>query len=276
MSYCVTKSKENQSNEDSVLVRDDMIAISDGAGGVGVFADEWSKYLVEKIAERNKEDLIATFEQFDAWIGEIWENFYNEHEKKALTEDGNFQHKFYQEGSFATLVVAWKMNETACHWLTYGDSVVFHYSKSKGALEHSFSSLKDFSNLPFLISCKDVLIKDGFRSGDFELQEDSVVFAASDALSHYILMMYYVARKEDFESEIQEILTRGDEETKFLSVALNEKDFSFDDLIQKLQSVAFDEKVFGEFVKDLREKNLLGTDDYTLAILDDKQCNIHS
>ena len=37
----------------------------------------------------------------------------------------------------------------------------------------------------------------GFKSGRFDVNEDCMVFAASDALAHYILLMYMVANKEN-------------------------------------------------------------------------------
>jgi hypothetical protein len=38
-------------NEDAAIVKDNIIAISDGAGGGGVFADRWSRYLVNNLPE---------------------------------------------------------------------------------------------------------------------------------------------------------------------------------------------------------------------------------
>ena len=46
----ITIAKENGiPNEDAVIAKDSLIAVSDGAGGGGVFADQWSKYLVDKL-----------------------------------------------------------------------------------------------------------------------------------------------------------------------------------------------------------------------------------
>ena len=112
------KFTDNIPNEDSCCVHDDMIAISDGAGGCGVFASDWSQYLIENIAKRAGNPPITSFEHLDEWIGNIWEPFYIEYEKKAMEYDGIFQSKFYKEGSFATLAVVWRISKDQCQWMT--------------------------------------------------------------------------------------------------------------------------------------------------------------
>lgn len=276
MSNYITLKKftDNIPNEDSCHVLENMIAISDGAGGCGVFASDWSRYLVEKIAIRSNETPITSFEELDDWVGEIWESFYNEHESKAMEYDGIFQTKFYQEGAYATLAVAWKTGDDTCHWVTFGDSVVFHYSKSKGQLEHSFTKLSDFSRPPYLISCKDPLQKEGFNSGNFILEDDSVVFAASDALSHYILMMYYVTHSDEYKDEIEELLKSHTTDAQMVSIAQNDN-ITFDVVIGHLQDISRNQELFDKFVKNLYERGVLDIDDYTLAFLkyDDTQCS---
>ena len=74
--------------------------------------------------------------------------------------DGNtamcvWLNKFYNEGSCATVAAAWKTNDEECRWIAYGDSVVFHY------------------NPPRLVSCKDPLEEEGFRSGVFHIDNAS-------------------------------------------------------------------------------------------------------
>lgn len=264
-------------NEDSCQVRNDMIAISDGAGGCGVFASDWSKYLVDNIANRPNDEPIVGFEQLDAWVGEIWEQFYNDHEAMAKQYDGIFQSKFYQEGSYATLAVVWQTGCDICHWITYGDSVVFHYSKSQRKFEHSFTKLADFSKPPYLISCKDSLQEEGFRTGDFVLYDDSVLFAASDALSHYILMMYYVTHPDEFKDELDELLQSHTTDASMVSIAQKDNTETFDTIIGQLQDISHNQEDFDKHVKELHKRGVLDIDDYTLAFLkyNDTPCSTH-
>ena len=45
----IAKWNDHVANEDSFYSSDTCIAVSDGAGGCGLFADEWSHYLIEQL-----------------------------------------------------------------------------------------------------------------------------------------------------------------------------------------------------------------------------------
>ena len=50
-SISIAKIGEGLINEDAAKATEKWIAVSDGAGGGGVFADLWSKYLVENLPD---------------------------------------------------------------------------------------------------------------------------------------------------------------------------------------------------------------------------------
>lgn len=246
-------------NEDAVIAKEDLIAVSDGAGGGGVFADRWSKYLAEHLPDKP----IKTFNAFDKWIDGIWEPFYNDCEGKAQREGGMLLNKFYEEGSFATLVAVWKTGE----WISYGDSVAFCYHRNTGILDHTFTKLADFNNPPYLINCKDLLNRKGFRHGKFEIGDDSMVFAASDTLAHYILMMYEVSYKDRFGEELLEAIDAQTKNSNFIKTAMSVDVFDFEkDVIQKLQNCNHG-FLLANHIKGLKQKGLIGHDDYSIAFL---------
>lgn len=123
MSYGVSipKLNDNIPNEDSFCKSDNLIAVSDGASGCGLFVREWSKYLLRHIPRKRA---ITSFVEFDAWVDGIWEAFYNEYEAVAKVGDGIFLNKFYNEGACATVAAAWRVSDEECRWVVYGDSVV--------------------------------------------------------------------------------------------------------------------------------------------------------
>lgn len=210
---------------------------------------------------------LSSFTALDDWVDGIWEKFYNEHEERAKEGDGILLNKFYNEGSYATIAAVWATEQGQCQWMTYGDSVVFHYSRQTGLLEHSFTRLANFSNPPRLVSCKDPLEEEGFRSGVFHLDDTSVVFAASDTLSHYCLMMYEVSKRMEFEDELAEERTKQTSNQQLLQVAEKEP-FNFDeDVLRPLLRSADSEADFKELMETLYVKRLIDMDDYTLAIL---------
>jgi len=254
----LAKFEEGIINEDAALVKKEVIAVSDGAGGGGVFADLWSKFLVGHLSDKP----IKSFKAFDKWIDGIWEPFYNDCEEMAKTEGGIFLNKFYDEGSFATLATVWEDGQ----WMSYGDSVAFCYDIITGRLQHSFGKIVDFNNPPYLINCKDLLDEKGFRCGKFRITTDCIVFAASDALAHYILMMYEVAHKDVYADELQEAIAAQTKNSNFIKTAMSLPSIDFDaDVIRKLLNCNRD-FLLGNHIKGLRKKGLIGHDDYSLAM----------
>jgi hypothetical protein len=246
-------------NEDAVTARKELIAVSDGAGGGGVFAERWSQYLVDHVPDKP----IKSYKDFDKWSDGIWEPFYNDCEKEAKKIGGLFLNKFYDEGSFATLVSVWKNGK----WISYGDSVVFCYNKRTGELQHSFTRLVDFNNPPYLINCKDPLDEKGFRTGQFKVDDDCIVFAASDTLAHYILMMYEVTHRDWYGEELVEAVDAQTKNSNFLKSAMRLRKMDFAKaVIQKLENCQYP-KQLKLHIERLKRWGLIGHDDYSLVIM---------
>ena len=254
----LAKFEDGITNEDAAIARKEVIAVSDGAGGGGVFADCWSKYLVEQLPD----DPIESYDAFDKWIDGIWEPFYNEFETKAKTIGGMFLNKFYDEGSFATLVAVWNTGQ----WIGSGDSVAFCYDRENGRLHHSFGRLVEFNNPPYLINCKDPLDEKGFKAGLFDIRPDSIVFAASDAVAHYILMMYEVAHKEEFENELLEAINAQTKDSNFIKTCLGQRKIDFGEVIKKLP-LCKNSGNYRKHIESLRKKGLIAHDDYSLVMM---------
>ncbi len=255
----IGKFEEGIVNEDAAIAKNNLIAVADGAGGGGIYAELWSKYLVEHLPD----ETITDYQTFDGWLDGIWEPFYNDCEEKAKKEGGMLLNKFYDEGSFATLVAVWRTG----HWISYGDSVAFCYHRNTGVLDHSFTKLSDFNNPPYLVNCKDPLNRKGFRHGKFEIDDDCIVFASSDALAHYILMMYEVANKDRFADELQEALNAHTKNSNFIKLAMRFRGVDFaTKVIKKLENCKYQQH-FAAHTDHLKSMGLLGYDDYSLAIL---------
>ena len=255
----IAKLGEGLVNEDAVKATQNWIAVSDGAGGGGVFADMWSKYLVEHLPD----EPITDYQAFDSWIDGIWEPFYNDSEEAAKQEGGMLLNKFYDEGSFATLVAVWKDG----HWISYGDSVAFCYNKKTGKLQHSFTKLSDFNHPPYLVNCKDPSDEKGFKCGRFKMDKNCIVFAASDALAHYILMMYEVAHKEKYAKELQDAIDAQTKNSNIVKTAMRLRKLDFTkDVIQKLENCKHQQQITAH-LGHLIKVGFIGHDDYSLAIL---------
>lgn len=254
----LAKFEEGIVNEDAAIAKENVIAVSDGAGGGGVFAERWSHYLVNHLPDQP----IKNYKAFDKWIDGIWEPFYNECEEEAKKIGGLFLNKFYDEGSFATLVAVWKNGV----WISYGDSVAFCYNKKTRELQHSFTRLADFNNPPYLINFKDPLNEEGFRRGMFKVDDDSIVFAASDTLAHYILMMYEVVHKEVYTNELKEAIDAQTKNSDFIKTAMAMENTDFEkNVIRKFQN-CFTWPFLLNHINSLKKNSLIGNDDYSFVI----------
>ena len=255
----IAKFEEGITNEDAAIARKDVIAVSDGAGGGGVFAERWSNYLVNHLPDKP----IKNYKAFDKWIDGIWEPFYNDCEEEAKKIGGLFLNKFYDEGSFATFVAVWKNGM----WISYGDSVAFCYNRKSKDLQYSFTRLADFNNPPYLINCKDPLDEKGFRRGQLAIDDDCVIMAASDTLSHYIIMMYEVFHKDRFSEELQEAINAQTKNSNFIKTAMTIEGLDFEkDVICKLLNCST-WPILQSHIKGLKKKGLIGHDDYSLVIM---------
>ncbi len=254
----ISKFEEGVVNEDAVNISKEWIAVSDGAGGGGVFADKWSNYLVHHIPEKP----ICDYQTFDKWIDNIWEQFYDECEKIATIEGGMLLNKFYDEGSFATLVAVWNNGQ----WISYGDSVAFCYDKEFGTLQNSFGHIVDFNKPPYLINCKDSTKKEGFKVGRFEKNNNSIVFATSDTFAHYILMMYKLSHIDKYYDELQEAISVRTKYSNIIKTAMNNKIDFEKDIINKILNCR-NVTNFQRHLQSLVRKGLIGHDDYSLVIM---------
>ena len=255
----LAKFEEDIVNEDAAIATESVIAVSDGAGGGGVFAERWSQYLVNHLPDNPIKD----YKAFDKWIDGIWEPFYNDCEEEAKKIGGLFLNKFYDEGSFATLVAVWKNGA----WISYGDSVAFCYNRKTKNLQHSFTRLVDFNNPPYLINCKDPLDEKGFRTGKFIVDDDCMVFAASDTLAHYILMMYKVSHRDLNNEEIIGAIDAQTKNSYFLKSAIRKRKINFEkDVIQKLENCKYP-KQLKLHIESLKRWGFIGHDDYSLVIM---------
>jgi hypothetical protein len=150
--------------------------------------------------------------------------------------------------------------------------VAFCYDRAKGDLQYSFSKLADFNKPPYLISCKDPLDEKGFRSGTFNTSETSVVFCASDALSHLVLMMYETGIQKlgshKYDAEIEEAINAQTKNSQYIKLA-SSLNSDFDSRMKYFLKLSKSNMIFRSGMTKHRERlKLVADDDYSLAVMD--------
>ncbi len=94
-----------------------------------------------------------------------------------------------------------------------------------------------------------------------------MVFAASDALAHYILLMYEVAHKDVYAEELQEAINAMTKNSNIVKTAMRLRKLDFSEkVIRKLENCKHPQQLKAH-VESLRRMGFLAIDDYSLAIL---------
>lgn len=247
-------------NEDSVICKDNLIAISDGAGGYGILADKWSKYLLEKLPIQP----VLNFKDFDLWLGSIWEEFFNKYEPLIKKKDPFVQNKFYQEGSCATLIAVWH-NENSINWIQYGDSSIFIYNKTTKQFRlKSPENVTEFLSNPRLINWKDVPSVKYLKIGEDKIKEDEILMIASDALSVYLFLSSIACEKRKLKDNEKNILSTHLEQYLNNLMGMSYSNY-YNDVIVPLVDSSKTEKSFQKYLKQLFDKKLIASDDYSFA-----------
>lgn len=257
----VCKPTDSSLNEDSIRVGNNLIAVSDGAGGGGLFAEKWSKYLVDNLPN----EPITRYNDFCGWLDAIWEPFFchYEHVSKEL---GNFAlNKFYEEGSYATIGCLW-IDDTIqkYNWVTYGDSVVFKYNRISKELFYSIKKFSEFNQPPYLVNCIKQTKEEGFGFGQGTYEKNDIFFIASDALSHYIILMYLVANNKHNE-EILSVLNLHSKNSFVIKNVMRMKQFDFENILMKLIRSSKNNINFKRHLYSLFKKNFITSDDYSFV-----------
>lgn len=100
-----------------------------------------------------------------------------------------------------------------------------------------------------------------------QLDEQSIVFAASDALSHFILMMYQVSRWDSYRAELDALVASHSSDSHLLQLAQATSYRFYEDIIEPLMQAASSDSAFASLMKKWHELGLLELDDYSVVFL---------
>ena len=141
--------------------------------------------------------------------------------------------------------------------------MVFCYNKKTDVLDYSISGLAEFNNPPYLINFLDKIKPEGVKTGSFEISNDSVLIVATDALSHYILMMYMLTHSDLYAAELNQALSAATKNSNFIRAAqsLPKIDF-YTDIIKKL--FLSDYNLIRHLTR-LYKNGLIALDDYSVV-----------
>ena len=243
----------------------DKIAVSDGAGGAGIYCKAWANHLVQN--QRNKPfDSKINAEE---WFLSISESFYKENIEAINKMDPFILEKFIKEGSYATLFFAWWNKEkNVLHYVGIGDTTLFVFRKDKIKYKpilitpiNEQNSLDDF---PKLLNWNKGLNYD-LSMLEIELKSDDVLIICTDSISRWII--YHLMVIETFETQkiLGESIVKSIDSNKLQNIKLSNSFKNLSDMLLKIENTVNKSETF--FKNELEKSingNVLEKDDFTI------------
>lgn len=171
-----------------------LAAVSDGAGGSGLFCGAWAGALVGRLPGQP----LVGIDELNRWLDGFCLDFHREFAGRARADQRKHS-KFVREGSFATLAACWLTRTgpaVSCRWLGYGDSPVLVFDRTGDGLSlvagHP-DSLTDFDRDPHLLNWTTLPTPAALKAGEVTLPERATLVLASDGIGQFILLRYLAA-----------------------------------------------------------------------------------
>jgi hypothetical protein len=273
-----------RANEDAwAVIGDDeqmlRLAVSDGAGGMGVYAAEWAKWLVDHLPAAP----LRGPSNVDDWLATHWRAFYDAHVPDKQT-NSFVSNKFFAEGSAATLAAVWALSDGTnfrVDWCAFGDSAVLIYRKREDRLlvPAHLNVAGAFDCSPHLINWADDHTSDGMYTATIEpnlLEPGDMLLVASDALSQSLWLRYHFMRRRNSAASAEMIaaITQNARKGAIILNALKQEaeagydSACFGDWLQAWLREMSDASAFQRSLFAWHEQGLLARDDYTLLIVE--------
>lgn len=161
--------------------------LSDGAGGVGLFAAEWAKQLTHWVVENFAEKPITAIAEFETIIINNWQAFQDEQISKLSKESAQFD-KFTTQGSYATILALWQTYATSFHVFGIGDSCLIKVTENEvQVFPEEYSNTELFAQAPTLISLYEPLEVRTNTVYAFTVQQGDKLIMATDSVSEHCI-----------------------------------------------------------------------------------------
>jgi hypothetical protein len=255
--------------EDIICLMKNRAALSDGAGGTGVYAHLWAQQLTQQLPAQPFTDSAALWQ----YVQQQEEPFLQVAEPLAATHAPS-QYKLWKEGSAASLVALWwkrQYGRMVAEWVTYGDSALMIYEPHKHRLyiQPYLQAPESFLRNPHLLNWN----AEGLPAVAFcrSLRpvplHGKIVLMASDALAQHLYWLYLNTTPEGCQ-QLDAMLVRYPEAAPTVH-ALREfaRQRRFIVHLMQLQKSLDSPKAFADFCSQLHDQQLLRKDDYALVWL---------
>ena len=267
-------SKKNESeNEDAIAIKEDfeknLFAMSDGAGGAGIYCKEWANHIVNN----QPEFPILSNEEANKWFQILSKSFYDFIKPKINYDNVFIGERFDSEGSYATLLYVWVSKREKKYFLSgIGDTTLFHFKKTND--DYSISLIEPINKQASLNDNPDLInwqkpLGYSLLSKCVEYENGDTIIICTDSLSRRIVYQLLLINQFETEKCLNENINKSYRRDFLEHLEINQKIFNMNEFIKYLRNlIGMSADSFRTELTKWVERNELEKDDYSFIIID--------
>jgi hypothetical protein len=265
--------RSEEENEDALRVSENsnykLFAMSDGAGGVGIYSKEWANHIVINQPELPIQSEIESTK----WFQNLSKSFYEFIKPKVNYDNIFIGERFDNEGSYATLLFVWVSQKEKKYFISgIGDTTLFHFKKTKDnytiSLIEPINKQLNIDDNPELINWQKAL-QYPLTSTSKDFDEGDVIVMCTDSMSRRIIYQLLLISQIETEKCLNEHMNKSFSRDFLEYLRINQGIFKLNEFIKYLWKLS--EMNSDSLMKELTKwivKNELEKDDYSLIIIE--------
>ncbi len=264
----IDKSSEIE-NEDAVKYFEDdniiKIAMSDGAGGAGIYCKHWAEYLVDNQPEQSfKKDL-----ETNEWFLSTSKLFYKENIELINKSDPFILEKFNTEGSYATIMYVWlQKNINQLSYTGIGDTTLFIFREINNdyspILITPINEQKNLNDFPKLVNWNKSLSYD-LKSKVIDIQPTDILIICTDSLSRWLIYNLLILSPSETQDLLNNEIINNISNISIEQFRTNESYENLSDLLSKIEQVIKEgSEYFQKVISKKIKLNQVEKDDFSI------------
>jgi hypothetical protein len=260
-------------NEDAIGISENsnfhLFAMSDGAGGAGIYCKEWANFIVNN----QPEFPILSDEEANNWFQNISQSFYEFIKPKVNYDNIFIGERFDNEGSYATLLYVWLSKTDKKYFLTgIGDTTLFFFKKKNEdysvSLIYPINKQSSLNDNPDLINWQRPL-EYSLLSKSVDYEPGDTIIICTDSLSRRITYQLLLINQSETEQCLNENINKTYRRDFLEHLKINQRIFNVNEFIKYLRNlIGLDKNSFRVELTKWIERNELEKDDYSFIIID--------
>ena len=260
-------------NEDAIGISENsnfhLFAMSDGAGGAGIYCKEWANFIVNN----QPEFPILSDEEANNWFQNISQSFYEFIKPKVNYDNIFIGERFDNEGSYATLLYVWLSKTDKKYFLTgIGDTTLFFFKKKNEdysvSLIYPINKQSSLNDNPDLINWQRPL-EYSLLSKSVDYEPGDTIIICTDSLGRRITYQLLLINQSETEQCLNENINKTYRRDFLEHLKINQRIFNVNEFIKYLRNlIGLDKNSFRVELTKWIERNELEKDDYSFIIID--------